>query len=234
MARQKQLPPRLKALADWVPQGAKVVDVGCDHGYLPVFLLQNGQCDQVIASDIREGPLRSAQNTATRYGLNDQIQFIQCDGLTGIAPDQVDTIVIAGMGGETIIDILEYSPWTNQKTYRLLLQPMSKGELLRAFLYRNGYEIMDETLRWEPPFLYSALCVQGGGEKRMPTPEERHVSAALKKKRDDLLKLYLERTVHWLSDVKRGLEQSKDPEAKERLSSIEQELTALQNIREEL
>ena len=121
-----ELQPRLQLLAELVPDGAKLADVGTDHGYLPVALLQQGKIQRAIATDIGEEPLQHARRTAEEYGLSESVDFRLCDGLNGMMPDEADTIVIAGMGGETIIEILKNAPWTRQKT--LLLQPMTKPE----------------------------------------------------------------------------------------------------------
>ena len=106
-----ELSPRLDAIARQVPQGARLADIGTDHGYLPVWLLMRGTIERAIAADLREGPLGRARKTARQYGQSEKISFRLCDGLTDIDPDEVDVITIAGMGGETIATILEAAPW---------------------------------------------------------------------------------------------------------------------------
>ena len=100
------LQPRLQCLADLVPAGAKLVDVGTDHGYLPVWLVQRGHISRAIASDINEAPLRHARETAARCGVTDRIDFRLCSGLDAVAPHEADTVVIAGMGAETSASVL--------------------------------------------------------------------------------------------------------------------------------
>ena len=107
-----ELSPRLQAIAEQVPQGAHLADVGTDHGYLPVWLLRDGRINSAIAADLREGPLNRARETARRFNVEEQISFRLCDGLSAIRPEETDTVTIAGMGGETIISILEAAPWT--------------------------------------------------------------------------------------------------------------------------
>ena len=118
-----ELTPRLQAIAFQVPQGARLADIGTDHGYLPAWLLLNGKIETAIAADLRAGPLERARETSRQYGLEGAISFRLCDGLTGIAEDEVDTVAIAGMGGETISAILGNAPWIRDKL--LLLQPMT-------------------------------------------------------------------------------------------------------------
>ena len=156
-----ELTPRLQAIAEQVPQGARFADVGTDHGYLPVWLLRSGRIDSGIAADLREGPLNRARETAQRFGVADQISFRLCDGLSAIRPEEADTVAIAGMGGETIISILDAAPWTKEGTL-LLLQPMTGCAELRLWLQEHGYQITGELIAREGEKLYSILTVKGG------------------------------------------------------------------------
>lgn len=156
-----ELSPRLRAIAEQVPQGACLADVGTDHGYLPVWLLRSGRIDSAIAADLREGPLNRSRETAQRFGVTDQISFRLCDGLSAIRPEEADTVTIAGMGGETIVSILEAAPWTKEGTL-LLLQPMTGFAELRLWLQERGYQITGERIVCEGKKLYSILTVKGG------------------------------------------------------------------------
>jgi tRNA (adenine22-N1)-methyltransferase len=154
------LTPRLQKLADWVEPGAKVADIGTDHGYLPVWLLTTGRTASAIGSDLRAGPLDNARKTAARYAVSEKISLRLGDGLNGILPSEVDTLVIAGMGGENIASILAAAPWAKQCT--LLLQPMSRSEILREFLEKNGYAIEREALVEDRGTLYPVMLVRAG------------------------------------------------------------------------
>ena len=156
-----ELTPRLQAIAEQVPQGAHFADVGTDHGYLPVWLLCSGRIDSAIAADLREGPLDRARETAGRFGVEELISFRLCDGLSAIRPEEADTVAIAGMGGETIISILEAAPWTKEGTL-LLLQPMTGSAELRLWLQEHGYQITGERIACEGEKLYNILTVKGG------------------------------------------------------------------------
>ncbi|MBQ3102732.1 MAG: SAM-dependent methyltransferase, partial [Oscillospiraceae bacterium] len=120
------LQPRLQALSQLVPDGARMADIGTDHGYLPVYLLQEGKITFAIASDINREPLEHARRTALEYHITEHIDFRLCGGLDLIEPHEVDTVVVAGMGGETIAAILSAAPWLMKSEITLLLQPMSK------------------------------------------------------------------------------------------------------------
>lgn len=166
-----ELSTRLQAVADWVPRGARLADVGTDHGFLPVWLVKYGVIDSAIAADLREKPLETAKRSAERHGLADRISFRLCDGLTGISPDEVDTVSIAGMGGETIVAILEAAPWTRERGIRLLLQPQSGAFELRTFLRENGYRILRETIAREENRFYILMEVESGTPEPMTVGE---------------------------------------------------------------
>ena len=101
---------RLLACCDYVNQGDRIADIGCDHGYLSIHLLTQGIAQSVIASDVNEQPLQSAVRNAARYGVSDKIQFFLSDGVGNI-PRDFDTLICAGMGADTMISILGAAPW---------------------------------------------------------------------------------------------------------------------------
>lgn len=161
--KELELSPRLQALGAQVPQGAKLADVGTDHAYLPVALLLDGRITEAVASDVNEGPLQRGRETARTYGVEEAVTFYCCDGLAGIGPDQADTVVIAGMGGELIARILDQAPWTRDAL--LLLQPMSSQPELRLWLNQHGYVIQRETVVQEGEKTYVILTVRGGEDQ---------------------------------------------------------------------
>lgn len=155
------LTPRLRAIADRVPEGSRFADIGTDHAYLPVWLLLEGRISSAIAADLREGPLTRARETALRCGVTEQVSFRLCDGLRDISEGEANCVAIAGMGGETIASILEAAPWTRNGV-RLLLQPMTSFHDLRSWLANNGYCILDESIVREGKRLYTVMTVEGG------------------------------------------------------------------------
>lgn len=193
-----ELTPRLQAIADQIPQGAHLADIGTDHGYLPVWLLQNRRIDSAIAADLREGPLNRAKETAQRFGVAEQISFRLCDGLTDIRRSEADTIAIAGMGGETIISILEAAPWTKEGAL-LLLQPMTGLAELRQWLQSNGYEIVKECIACEGERLYSVMSVKGGHMPPLSPAEQwagRQNSGELRQEYLTLMRKKAEKALH--------------------------------------
>ena len=171
MEKRAELSPRLQGVAEMIPEGARLADVGTDHAYLPAWLLQNGRIPSAIASDVREGPLSRARATARACGCFERMSFRLCDGLSGIAPEEVDALVIAGMGGETIANILEAAPWVKEKDFPIILQPMSTQAELRGWLWRNGFLCLREKTVFEGETLYSIILARQGGAVPM-TPAE--------------------------------------------------------------
>jgi len=162
--RRFELPPRLRTLAELVGSCGCLWDVGTDHGKLPVWLLVNGKIRSAIASDIRKGPLESAERTAEANNVKDSMIFILCDGLDAPAGLEADVITIAGMGGDTIAGILDRAPWVADRKTRLLLQPMSSIEDLREYLYSGRYTVLGERLVRERDKLYLIIEAIGGGD----------------------------------------------------------------------
>ena len=197
-----ELPPRLQAIADWVPSGARMADIGTDHGYLPIWLLQEKRIPSAIATDIGKQPLQRARQSADRYGV--EMSFRQCDGLDAISPSEVDAIVIAGMGGETIIHILQAASWT-KNGMKLLLQPMSKPELLRRWLAENGYAIYRERLVMDRGTIYPILLATGG---MMDIPSEGLACYGYAGEQDPLFAQYLQQWINKTKHALSGLEKS--------------------------
>jgi len=205
--KQLALQPRLHLLARLVPEGCRLTDVGTDHGYLPVALLQQGRITAAIASDIGAEPLEHARRTAMQYGV-DGMDFRLCAGLSGVAPEETDVIVIAGMGGETIISILQDAPWTADGQHRLLLQPMTKAAALRRWLADNGYTFTDEHLVEDKGRIYPILCVKGGVFR--PLTEAEALCGVLLAD-DPLYAAYLTEHIIKLRRSAEGLRRSSDP-----------------------
>ncbi len=163
--------PRLYSAVQFIKPGSRCIDVGTDHAYLPIYLVESGICPQVLASDINQGPIDSASQHIRAAGLEDKILTRRADGLSGLENFRPDTVLIFGMGGELIARILEDAPWTKSKETDLVLQPMSRVGLLRAFLYENGYSIIGEALS-QSGRIYQTLHARYTGEKTEYTQEE--------------------------------------------------------------
>ncbi len=168
---------RLRCVASMVRDGATLADIGTDHAYLPVYLLQQGVIRSAIAADIGEGPAASARRTVESAAFNDCIDVRVGDGLSVVAPDEVTDIVIAGMGGETIIHILSLAPWTKNEQLRLILQPMTKTVELRSWLFDNGFVMDEERVVCDAHHVYNVMCAHFRGETAPADPLAVYVGA---------------------------------------------------------
>lgn len=154
---------RLKAILSMVEDGVGVIDVGTDHGFIPIALTENNYKGNIYASDINREPLQTAINNAKEAGIADRIIFLLCDGLEKCPPEKVDTIVIAGMGGDMICRILDYAEWTMDQRYKLILQPMTKQEVVRYWLSNNGFITESEELAVEGDTIYQIIAARFDG-----------------------------------------------------------------------
>ena len=176
-------------MAEQIPPGAAVIDVGTDHAMLPVWLVQSGRAVRVLATDIRWGPLQSAARLIGRTGTGDRIRLMQTDGLAGVGPEEGDTVVLAGMGGETMAGILSGAPWTKAAAL-LILEPQSKKAQLRRWLTENGYRIQAERLAEDAGRIYPILRVRGGAAPAY-TEAELHLGLLGQVASDPLFEKYL-------------------------------------------
>lgn len=185
---------RLLACCGYIDPGARVADVGCDHGYLAIYLLQSGLASRVYASDIRPGPLDSAKRNGKKYGVSKKIAYFLSDGVRDV-PRDFDTLVCAGMGADVMISILEAAPWLRSDHYKLILQCQSKTPLLRKYLSETGWQIHRERVLKDGRFLYTVMdAVWSPGT--VLTPGQCYVSPALRETQDPLLPDY----IRWLTD----------------------------------
>ncbi len=156
-----KLDPRLLTIAKMVRLDGKICDVGTDHALLPCYLYQQGAVD-IIASDVNDGPLEAASATIIQYGAEKAVRVMKSDGLRSIPP--CDDIIVAGMGGELIGRIVTECTFKNENT-RFILQPMTKAEILRRELYKNGFEISEERTAQSAGKIYTVMLVKYTGVK---------------------------------------------------------------------
>lgn len=232
MAKRLELRPRLKAVASFVPDGARLADIGTDHAYLPVSLILEGRIPSAIAADLRKGPLDRARTTAMEYGCTQKLSFRLCDGLKGISPDEVDTVAIAGMGGETIASILSAARWVKEKSLPLILQPMSTQPELRRWLWQQGYVIQKETIICEGNTLYNIFLVTSGEPEPMTLAQEwagRQYPGMVSPLREQYLDSLLEKAKRALD----GIAQSQEGTSSRKYQELEQVRAGLQEMKEE-
>lgn len=220
---------RLLCCASMVQPGSRVADIGTDHGYLGIYLLQSGAARHVIACDLRKDPLENARRNAKLFGVDGAMELRLSDGLEKILPDEVDTVVMAGMGGDLIQKILSQCPWRTREGLQFILQPQSAGNVLRRWLCEDGFEIQREEPVQDGHFLYTVMDIRQG-EPAPLTPGTEYASPALLASGSPLVGNYLARVENALQETVRGLTNA-EKQRPERLAYFGQALLEIQEMR---
>lgn len=216
---------RLLTCCQFVHPGDRVADIGCDHGYLGIYLLKNGIASSVIASDVNESPLHSAVINAHKFGVQDQISFHLSDGLRNV-PRDFDCLVCAGMGADTMISILEAAPWIRNPKYRLVLQCQSKRPELRKYLSAAGFSIFRETLAKDGKFIYPVMeVIYSPGNT--PNLWDYYITPQLLEDNSPLLPEFLARVIRGLEESSKGLNR----EGGEKYEAMSEILRHLQTLK---
>lgn len=183
---------RLQMNADLIPAGCRLADVGCDHGYVPVYLAERNLCSKILALDVREGPLAAARRNIRDAGLTDRIECRLSDGMKGLEAGEVDTLLAAGMGGMLVCRILEQSPDVLTGIHTLVLQPQSDFREVRKKTELLGFWIEDECCCLDDGKWYLAIRASRNGRSQMSrTEEEYRYGWILQEKNDPLYHSYL-------------------------------------------
>lgn len=176
--KQMIITPRLKKIADLIPKGSRLADIGTDHGFLPIYLLKNNIIEYAVCSDIKKGPLANAEKNIRKYGFEQKTRLCLADGLSGVLPGEADTAVIAGMGGEMIATILENG--IPEGMSKFFLQPMRNIDVLRRKMHSLGLKITGEMLIKEKDKFYIIICAEKGSET--PWKDDEYIVSPFLKK----------------------------------------------------
>ena len=176
---------RLDCIVSLIRDGARIADVGCDHAYITTEALRLGKAVFAVASDVRPGPLCRARDNIEAAGLSRKTALLLTDGLDGIEKYAPDDIIIAGMGGELIAEIIDRAPFVKNGDIRLILQPMTAQDKLRAYLSDKGFEIIRELLPVEHSHIYQVIAARYTGSPYSLTPAELCVGAYGAKSEED-------------------------------------------------
>ncbi len=198
-----KLSSRLLQCAEMVSENAKIADIGTDHAYIPIYLLLNHKITQAVASDIGIGPLQNAIKNIEKYNLQNNIETRISDGLEKINENEANEIIIAGMGGNVISNILAKCTWENKKNKVFIINPMKYEERLRQFLYENGYEIKKENAVLCSGKVYSVMKVIYTGEKRKINPQEKYIGK-MKENLNQAEKVYIKKQIKNLENHLKG------------------------------
>ena len=212
MTDTPKLTKRLSVAASYVRRGVFLADIGTDHAYIPIYLLKSGKIRGAVASDINEGPLMRAKANLLRYKAEEGITLNLSNGLYGIERFSPDDILILGMGGELIRDIISRAEFTKNSGVRLILQPMTHPEILRGFLSQNGYSITDEAIIEEDK-IYQIMVATYTGEVYSLSPMELHFGALNLRERSPALLALLRRQKEILMARQAGRKASLTPDS---------------------
>lgn len=204
---------RLLSAVPYLRPHAAVADIGTDHAYLPIYLVQEGLADRALACDIRKGPLSSATGNIRRAGLEDRIKTLLTDGLHGVEPFAPDHILVFGMGGELIVKILSEAEWIKVPSVRLVLQPMSRAEVLRAYLTKTGFAVLGELLSRADGRVYQTICAEWTGIPAAMEPIDCLVGRKEQQADPLLYKELMEQKIRTLKKIIRGKEAAANEDA---------------------
>ncbi len=220
-----KLSPRLKAAADFVRCGKKIADIGTDHAHLPIYLVENKICPCAVASDVRPGPIANAKENVKQAGLEDKISLRLASGLDMVKTDEADDIVIAGMGGILIAELIEKAPWLKDSGKHLVLQPQSHAEILREFLIKNGYYIEKEEICEDAGRLYCVMSIYFDGTVRT-YPEYYEYYGEIPACKNPLAKEYLQKLAdRYVRDA--GSMRCAEPQRAEELYNVADKLNEI-------
>lgn len=215
-----ELSKRLAALVNYIPAGSIVADIGTDHAYLPIYLIKQGICPKVIATEIHDGPFEAACLAVSIFNLQRKIDLRKGDGLKVLLPGEAEVLILAGMGGNNIYRLLAAVPEVTQSAFRLILQPMVGAGELRLWLVRQGWRIVDENLVEEKKHLYEVIVTEKGEEKFKNDPVLLEIGPRLIEKKEPLLSTHLKFLIVKYQKIARSLEKSNNLKAKGKLEQI--------------
>ena len=210
---------RLKLIADMTPPCDVVCDIGTDHAYIPIYLVMNKRCKRAVASDVRKGPIRVADKNIEKYGLENYIDTRVGDGLETLKDGEEDIIIIAGMGGLIISGIMEKGFDSAKKANLLLIQPMNSIDLVRKWLYENGFDICDERLCREERRIYNVLAAKWTGSVQKKEEIYYYIGEKLFENRDELLESYIQNKLRQLNKIIVEMEKMNDKNSDLRLKN---------------
>jgi tRNA (adenine22-N1)-methyltransferase len=220
---------RLEAIASLIDKCDTLADVGTDHGYIAEMALKANLCKKVIATDINKGPLNSAINHLTKFGFNNLVDFRLGSGLAVINKNEVDCAVIAGMGGELIANILEESKNISKSINSFVLQAMTNLDVIRKYLYDNGYTISEEIIVKEYHHYYFIIkAIQGASTSEDDIYYE--ISKYLLDKKDTLLLEYIKKTIDLNDKILLNLKNSAKQDNSSKIEELKNKSIKLNEI----
>ncbi|MCH3964670.1 MAG: class I SAM-dependent methyltransferase [Clostridium sp.] len=220
---------RLKSICDMVDRCDCMADIGTDHAYIPVYLVKNNICSRAIASDINKGPINKANINIRVEGLQDKIECRLGSGLNTITSGEAQVIVIAGMGGNLIRDIINENISVFKSAKNFILQPVQNPEVLRKYIYNAGFKIIDEDLCIDENIFYEIIKIEYGNNIRKSDCIFYEVGEKLLEKKHPLLAKFINRKIQKYENILGYIgEESKS--AKKKKSDLERKIIRLQEL----
>ncbi|ELC8456601.1 SAM-dependent methyltransferase [Clostridium perfringens] len=227
-----ELSKRLKRIAEHVDKCESVADIGTDHGYIPIYLVKEGICKKAIASDINKGPIEKAKVNVAFEGVSNKIKCLLGPGLNPLKVGEVNGVILAGMGGNLTRDILLADMEKVKKYDFIILQPAQNPEVLREFLYKNDYEIIDEDLIKDEGRFYELFKVKyNENSEKLVFEDELYyeVSPLLREKNDPLFKEFIEEKINRCETILSFIKEDTEA-AKKRKSDLEEKINKLKGM----
>lgn len=225
-----ELSPRLLKIASLIPNGETLADVGTDHGYIPLYLFQNDVISYAIAMDVNPMPLKRAEDNICAAGYGNKCEFRLSDGLEKLSEGEVTSVVIAGMGGLLMIDIIMRGKSVINDDTKLFLQPMIAAPELRLFLFENGFTIENEYVIQEENKFYNIICALRGTSKYKD--EDIYIGRNVKKNSPDVFGEYIKYKHRVCSNIMEGIKKSRNPNKAE-LEKYQKQLELFASYMEE-
>lgn len=220
---------RLECIKSMVAKCHIAADIGTDHGYVAEMLLKDNICERVIATDLNKGPLNRAIEHLTNVNLHNKCDFRLGSGLTVLKENEADAIIIAGMGGELIADIIETSRNIALEAAQLILQPMTTGDKLRKYLHENGFKIFDENIVKEQHHYYFIIKAIPGNEV-IKDEIYYEISKILIEKRDPLMLEYIDKILNTNVNIIRSIEKSNNNDYNERIEALKKKVEKIKEL----
>lgn len=222
-----ELSKRLQAVADLVSEGMTIADVGTDHGYIPIYLLETGKCTKAIAMDVNKGPLLRAKEHIAEHGLGELIETRLSDGVKHLQVGECDVTVIAGMGGALTVRILDEGKEVFKSLTEFILQPQSELSKVREYLYEQGYCVVEEDMVQEDGKFYPMMKVINGASDAYHEIEFRYGKLLLSE-RHPVLKMFLEKEKNTKKNILLNLQKENGLHIEVRKKEIEEELEGIE------
>lgn len=221
-----QLSKRLQAVVDLVTKGGSIADIGCDHAYISIYLMEHKIAEKVVAMDVNKGPLERAKENIKKYQFEDSIEIRQSDGIKALKPGEVHKLLIAGMGGNLMCNILAGNPDVLAEVEELVLQPQSENREVRQYIEKLGFRIIEENMLIDEGKYYVMMkAKRTDSEGELKKEVFYRYGKDLLERKNLFLKQYLQKELEKLQEIKKCLQQHPSELNETRLKKVQEDIT---------